>query len=64
MPDLDQIKQGEQGGAGPGRTASEERLTHFNRSWQQRDLQLVAIRHSVSPARKSKCFYALRINAN
>jgi hypothetical protein len=45
VPDLDQIKQGEQAGMGPGRTASEEEVTHFNRSRQQRNLQPVEIRH-------------------
>ena len=45
MPDLDQIKQGEQGGTGPGQMVSEEEVTHFNRSRQQRNLQPVEIRH-------------------
>ena len=43
VPDLDQIKQGKQAGMGPGKTDSEEEVTHFNRSRQQRDLQPVAI---------------------
>ena len=64
MPDLDQIQQGEQGRAGPGRTDSEEELTHFNRSRQQRDRQPVAIRHQVSLTRNPSVSTALRVSAN
>jgi hypothetical protein len=63
VPDLDQIKQGEQG-YGTGRTASEGEVTRFNRSRQQRDLQPVAIRHQVSLARNPSVSNALRISAN